>query len=379
MRESFIDQYMDKKGKKRDEPIDFKPISISELTGTDFGEYKYLVSNLIPREGITLISASPKSGKSWLILLIMIQIAKGEPVFELETIKSKILVVDEENTARGLKRRIGKLTDDELANIIFLNRNGFKIDRDSHRKWLKDYITQNSIEVVVFDSFRRIHDQEENTSDGISKVYDHLKDLMSTGVAVILIDHNRKLGQFEKISMESIRGSSDKYAGAEAIIMLQTKDLESAVNGKTKKTVVMPELRESADLTNFAVEWYDSEDGTKVIFDYKGPVSEEQSKKDKAVELLMEIFNDTNGKETVKGLYQKLKPEGIGEKTIRDGLKELTVNNFLLETSGTGKQWNTKFYSKPNELLGGGLYTYAKLPSNSDESKASESALDFPP
>jgi len=345
---------------------DFRPVSISELVSKEYGEYKYLVDKLIPREGITLISASPKSGKSWFVLYIMLNIARGASVFELATSKSKILFIDEENTQGGLKKRIVKLVGD-LSNIdiVFINNCSFKIDEEKDREWLKDYVKANTIDVVVFDSFRRIHSKEENTSDGISEVYDCLKDLMTTGVATVLIDHNRKLSQFEKVSMESIRGSSDKYAMAEAVIMLQTKDLE---NGKGKRTIVMPVLRESFEVKNFAIEWYDSEESDKVIFEYKGIVEDMQLKKDRAVELIIQIIEEDSQKQTFKTLQVKLKPQGIGDKALRGALSELTLDGRLVETSGTGKQWNTKFYSKSDSLLGSSVYNTAKLPSNSEVS-----------
>ncbi|MBI2582008.1 AAA family ATPase [Candidatus Woesearchaeota archaeon] len=356
-------------------PKNFSTVSIEELAHKDFGEYKYLVKGLIPREGITILSASPKSGKSWFVLYVALNLSRGTPVFELETIRSQVLFVDEENTLRGLKRRLDKLTDDlGGVDIKFLNKQGFKVDNEADREWLKKYVENNSIDLVIFDSSRRVHNKEENTSDGIAEVYDCLKDLMTTGVAVILIDHNRKLGQFEKVSMESIRGSSDKYAMAESIIMLQTKEIDGkTATGKVKRTIIMPELRESSDLTNFAVNWYDNEDGSKIVFDYQGPVQDVQLKKDRAVELIMQIVEEDNQKQTVKMLEVKLKPQGIGQKSIKEALRELTSNGQLMETKGTAKFWNTSYFSKPeNSLLGSNLYNTAKLPSNSEESSSLE-------
>ena len=51
---------------------------------------KFIVSGLLP-QGLHILAGSPKIGKSWLALWICLQVAKGEKVWELETLQSEVL------------------------------------------------------------------------------------------------------------------------------------------------------------------------------------------------------------------------------------------------------------------------------------------------
>ncbi|WP_078288801.1 AAA family ATPase [Mycobacterium sp. D16R24] len=67
----------------------------SPLTGTwlmnqVFPPMNWMVTGLIP-EGFGVLAASPKIGKSWLVLDIGLAIAEGQPVFGVPTDKRPVL------------------------------------------------------------------------------------------------------------------------------------------------------------------------------------------------------------------------------------------------------------------------------------------------
>ncbi|GEM_PF-6785713 len=56
----------------------FKPIKVSELMQKEFDAEEFIVDNLIPEHGITIISGYPGSFKTFITLNIAIKVAKGE-------------------------------------------------------------------------------------------------------------------------------------------------------------------------------------------------------------------------------------------------------------------------------------------------------------
>ena len=63
---------------------------------------KFIVSGLLP-QGLHILAGSPKIGKSWLALWICLQVAKGEKVWELETLQSEVLYLCLEDSFQEFK------------------------------------------------------------------------------------------------------------------------------------------------------------------------------------------------------------------------------------------------------------------------------------
>ncbi len=50
----------------------------------------FCVETLLP-EGISMLGGAPKVGKSWMVLLLALQVAKGEPLWNLPTKQGTVL------------------------------------------------------------------------------------------------------------------------------------------------------------------------------------------------------------------------------------------------------------------------------------------------
>ena len=69
-----------------------KTIDADTLLSTPMRKTLFVVDGLIP-QGLSVLSGSSKIGKSWLMLWLGIQVARGQPVWEFETHKRKSLCV----------------------------------------------------------------------------------------------------------------------------------------------------------------------------------------------------------------------------------------------------------------------------------------------
>lgn len=61
-----------------------KTIDADTLLSTPISKTLFVVDGLIP-QGLSVLSGSSKIGKSWLMLWLGIQVARGQPVWEFET------------------------------------------------------------------------------------------------------------------------------------------------------------------------------------------------------------------------------------------------------------------------------------------------------
>ena len=298
--------------------------NLTEIIANDYGEYGFIVDKLIPKEGITIISGRPKSGKSLFVLKILTDIISQKNLFKQDIFKINkvnILLIDEENGIRGLQRRAKKILEVPV-DLPLMNMQGFKIDDDKKREKLKKYIEKNNIGLVVLDSFRRMHSKDENKSEDIAKIYDCLKDvIVSTKCAIIIVHHNRKIIKGEIVDMESLRGSGDIGAMVDSFILLETKPLKKLQGSSTVITTI---LREDIAVKPFKVDWYDNETGDKLYFEYKGEIEENEKKVDTAVEFIYELIkNGAEAEINFEYIKQLLAKRDIGSKNIRMALKIL--------------------------------------------------------
>lgn len=330
---------------------DLNITSIKDIIANDYGECGFIVDKLIPKEGITIISGRPKSGKSWFVLKILADMASKECLFGEEKFKinkTNILLIDEENSQRGLQRRSKKVIDGDL-NFPVMSMQGFKIDDDVKRGKLKDYIEKNSIGLIILDSFRRVHSKDENKSEDIAKIYDCLKDIIiNTKCAVVIIHHNRKIMQGQKVDMESLRGSGDIGAMVDSFILIESNPLKDLQGNSSTITTV---LREDVAVKPFKVDWYDNENGDKVIFQYKGEVEEDEKKVNFAMDYIYDLVkNGGNSEITFKYIKTLMSKEDIGDKNIRMALKLLEAQNKIDFFEG-GKTGREKFYIMVNRVV----------------------------
>jgi hypothetical protein len=75
-----------------------------------FDPVRFLVRNLIPNEGVTLVVAKPKSGKSWLILdLALASTMNRLTLGDIKPLQGSVLYLALEDSLRRLRSRCDKL------------------------------------------------------------------------------------------------------------------------------------------------------------------------------------------------------------------------------------------------------------------------------
>jgi RecA-family ATPase len=85
-----------------------RTITAQELQQKDIPPTDWLVENLLP-QGVSLLCAPSKTGKSWMMMQLAIAIATGQPFLGFPTKKRKVMYYAFEDDESRLLDRMNKL------------------------------------------------------------------------------------------------------------------------------------------------------------------------------------------------------------------------------------------------------------------------------
>ncbi|MGE4131605.1 MAG: AAA family ATPase, partial [Bdellovibrionales bacterium] len=199
-----------------------------------------MIDQILIQEGLLLISAEPKTGKSMVSLDLAISIASEKPFFNYyKTNRSgSVLFYNAEDQESVTRERCLSLCranniDPDHIDINFISPSSdIMLDSPEGLNRLRQAIQETKPDIVILDCFIRLHQIDENNSKQVASVLQKLKDIRNEfGSAICLVHHNRKSGSSGR-SASRIRGSSEMLAFFDAAIILN-KD----INGDIKMSV----------------------------------------------------------------------------------------------------------------------------------------------
>ena len=201
-----------------------KPISLMELMATTYRPIQWLVEDLIPAAAITVISGDGGTFKSYLMLHLAACLVSGDDFLnQFQTIQSGVLFVDEENDYPLFQQRLKPKITDSKAPVRFLYGSNFVVGEHSVEQVIA-FCKEHNINTVVFDSLvAMLGSADENIGTDIRQVFKNFRSLKDAGIAVIVIQHNRKMSDRRFGSGQEIRGSSDIRNAADCHIGISLK------------------------------------------------------------------------------------------------------------------------------------------------------------
>lgn len=198
-----------------------KPIVWSQLRDMDFN-YDWLVDKWWPVEGHLHLFASPKTGKSLLMLWIGANLAIGRDPFTWEPcVRRVIAYVDNEMTLKDVQER---LTDmgfdfDQLEGWLyyFPYPQLAPMDTPSGGSETLDLMLAYKCEGLIIDTLSRVVKGEENSNDTYRNFYNYTGRLLkANAVAMARLDH---AGHDPKKS----RGASAKADDVDLVYALERR------------------------------------------------------------------------------------------------------------------------------------------------------------
>lgn len=174
-----------------------KTIDADTLLSTPMDKTLFVVDGLIP-QGLSVLSGSSKIGKSWLMLWLSLQVARGKPVWEFETHKSDVLYLCLEDTYARIQNRLYKITD-EAPSELRIATTSFQIGNGLEQQ-IEQYISDfPNTKLVIIDTFQKVRNSKNNggKSGMYAGDYDDVSALKNIsdkyGIAVVVVHHVRKL------------------------------------------------------------------------------------------------------------------------------------------------------------------------------------------
>ncbi|MBS0188999.1 MAG: AAA family ATPase [Planctomycetes bacterium] len=184
------------------------------------------------REGETMnLIASPKTGKSWLVLDLAIAVATGRPwLGRFPTVAGDVLIIDNELHGETSANRIPKvakargLCTDEFADRVFIrNLRGGLQDIVSLGSFFRA-IERGRFRLIVLDAFYRFlpAGMDENANADMASLYNHIdRYAADLGCAFVLIHHSSKGNQSGKSVTDVGAGAGSQSRATDAHLVLR--------------------------------------------------------------------------------------------------------------------------------------------------------------
>ncbi len=199
------------------------------LLATPLEPINWIVKDILP-QGLHVLAGSPKIGKSWLMLYLCLQVAKGEQLWEYETQKCDVLYLCLEDTLNRIQSRMFQITNEAPDMLHFsiaakILGNGLE---EQIEGFLRAYPETG---LIVIDTFQKVRGLCFGVNSYANDYYDVslLKTLADKhGVAIILVHHLRKDAASDPVMM--ISGSTGISGGVDCnyVLAKDKRALDSA-------------------------------------------------------------------------------------------------------------------------------------------------------
>lgn len=311
-----------------------KTITFEEFSKLELPKDRWLIKDILPKEGFVIIASPSGEKKTWIALSMAGSIANGSDFLEnkdFPTIKGRVLYIDEEMSDTELQRRIKLLNLDETIEMIDLSRRNninFGDEEGEQINELLDIVEKRNIKAIFVDTFRAVAGGlKEDKAEDVREYLDRFKPLKNKGVVIVFLDHCRKPSHFEGAipKKEQLLGSQDKLASIEALHMIKSEESGDILfyTRKSRTGKEFPPFR-----IEMKEEWNDQGETIKIELIYKGKLEEKETTIDNAKKAILTLLS-TNGmkrKEIISSIQQEHK---LGTRNIAEAIRILEVEKKL--------------------------------------------------
>lgn len=200
-----------------------KTIDGSTLLEMELPPLKFAVDNFLP-QGFHILAGTPKIGKSWLLLLLCLQVSKGEPFWMLPTKHGSVLYLCLEDSVNRIQQRLLDLTENAPENLHFATH--AESLSGGVTEQIEMFISEHSDTVlIVIDTLQKIRD---GASEGSVYAADYKDIGMLKAIAdkysitILGVQHLRKQPNSDPHLMVS--GSTGLIGAADGSYILKKDD-----------------------------------------------------------------------------------------------------------------------------------------------------------
>lgn len=175
---------------------------------------KWIVDGILPNNTITMLAAPPGNLKTYFALAMGIKVSKGATFLGKDTTKTRVVYIDQENPKFVIKNRLRKIGGSSNFYVWHYEDKApyFIGGSDIYKKMATEPT------LLIFDSFVRFHEFDENQSWLMKKVTAALREIVRNDNITILILHHAGKNKGEGSSY--YRGSSEIEGGVDVAYRL---------------------------------------------------------------------------------------------------------------------------------------------------------------
>jgi len=173
----------------------------------------FIVDSLLS-QGLHILAGSPKVGKSWLALWLAVTVAKGEPVWGMNTRQGTTLYLCLEDSQLRIQNRLFEITEDAPANVHFCTACG-RVGSGLEEQLEQFLAAHPDTVLVIIDTLQLVRGLGyDMTYANDYRDLSILKQLADRhNLAILLIHHLRKMKDEDPMNMISsttgISGATD--------------------------------------------------------------------------------------------------------------------------------------------------------------------------
>jgi RecA-family ATPase len=320
-------------------PEALQSISYDDLIKKDMPEVRWLIKDVLPINSLIILAAPTYHYKTWILLEFARAIAGKQSLFNKFEVPEKkgVVIVNEEMWEGTIQSRVLALPHQEAdLPILFYNQQTVKIDNEEHTKALIKACKDVDAGIIIFDSFVRIHNLDENSASDMRKAFEFLTMFTKEGIATLVTHHHRKPpvqygASKAKDDINSMRGSSDIAAMADCVWGVKKTDQEGSF------VLMNFKQRMQEPVKPFKVSIRKEDD--VLLFNYEGEYGEDDEKSNKIMESMDTIltFVEQNPNCSTSEVVESMTALKIGRDTIKKALKKLEEDKMVMVKAGKGK------------------------------------------
>ena len=191
------------------------------------------------REGETMnIIASPKTGKSWLVLDLAVSVAMGYDWQGFPCNQGRVLIIDNELHPDVLTWRLNQVlvergvTQERLRDRMFIFSQRGRLQDINFMGTYMDRLAKGNFKMIIVDAFYRVmpKNMDENDNGTMASVYNLIDRYAgTTGAAFVLIHHTTKGVQANKAITDVGAGAGSQSRACDTHVVLRRHQEEGVV------------------------------------------------------------------------------------------------------------------------------------------------------
>lgn len=192
------------------------------LWDMELGTQQFCIKSLLP-QGLCILGGASKIGKSWLVLEWVDKVAKGEPVWGMETTQGKVLYLCLEDTLQRVQHRLYCISDEATSNAYYATTAG-TLAGNLTEQITSFLLSHPDTVLIVVDTFQLVRGNSNDPS--YAGDYQEIRKLKQIAdeycLSILLVHHVRKLDDPDPLNRLS--GTTGLSGAADAVYILERKN-----------------------------------------------------------------------------------------------------------------------------------------------------------